>query len=112
MSFGENCLLEKESYPLYSPFILTGRAKRRNRAINLHLYHYAGNNPVKYTDPTGAEDWDESGQTCTITDGDSLSQITKNYNDKNGTNYSYDDVAKANNIDDPNKIDAGSTLDF
>ena len=24
--------------------------------VNLHLYHYAGNNPVKYTDPTGRED--------------------------------------------------------
>ena len=22
-------------------------------SINMHLYHYAGNNPVKYTDPTG-----------------------------------------------------------
>src|SRR5574344_718458 len=53
MSFGENCLLEKESYPLYSPFILTGRAKRQKRAINLHLYHYAGNNPVRYSDPDG-----------------------------------------------------------
>ena len=21
--------------------------------VNLHLYHYAGNNPVKYTDPDG-----------------------------------------------------------
>lgn len=21
--------------------------------VNLHLYHYAGNNPVKYTDPNG-----------------------------------------------------------
>ena len=21
--------------------------------VNLHLYHYAGNNPVKYDDPTG-----------------------------------------------------------
>ena len=21
--------------------------------VNLHLYHYAGNNPVKYNDPTG-----------------------------------------------------------
>jgi hypothetical protein len=24
--------------------------------INLHLYHYAGNNPVKYTDPDGRVD--------------------------------------------------------
>ena len=24
--------------------------------VNLHLYHYAGNNPVKYTDPDGRED--------------------------------------------------------
>ena len=23
--------------------------------VNLHLYHYAGNNPVKYTDPDGRE---------------------------------------------------------
>jgi len=51
MSFGENCVRKKKSYPLYSPFILTGRAKRQNRAINLHLYHYAGNNPVRYTGP-------------------------------------------------------------
>jgi len=21
--------------------------------VNLHVYHYAGNNPVKYTDPMG-----------------------------------------------------------
>ena len=24
--------------------------------VNLHLYHYAGNNPVKYTDPDGRAD--------------------------------------------------------
>jgi hypothetical protein len=24
--------------------------------VNLHTYHYAGNNPVKYTDPNGRED--------------------------------------------------------
>jgi hypothetical protein len=23
--------------------------------VNLHLYHYAGNNPVKYTDPDGLQ---------------------------------------------------------
>jgi RHS repeat-associated protein len=41
-------------------------AKKRNgnlpgmggvfNTVNLHLYHYAGNNPVKYVDPTGRED--------------------------------------------------------
>ncbi|MDR2073541.1 MAG: RHS repeat-associated core domain-containing protein, partial [Spirochaetaceae bacterium] len=23
--------------------------------VNLHVYHYAGNNPVRYTDPTGRD---------------------------------------------------------
>nr|WP_255949272.1 RHS repeat-associated core domain-containing protein [Brucepastera parasyntrophica] len=27
--------------------------------VNLHLYHYAGNNPVKYTDPTGRNSEDK-----------------------------------------------------
>lgn len=26
--------------------------------VNLHCYHYAGNNPVKYTDPDGRFDWE------------------------------------------------------
>jgi hypothetical protein len=33
---------------------------RRGEAVNLHLYHYAGNNPVKYTDPDG-NDFIKSG---------------------------------------------------
>ncbi|QTQ16354.1 RHS repeat-associated core domain-containing protein [Treponema parvum] len=75
---------------------------------NFSLYHYAGNNPIKYTDPTEAFDWD----TNTIESGDTLSKITNEYNEKNGTNYSYDDIANANGIDDPNKIYAGDKLDF
>jgi RHS repeat-associated protein len=31
--------------------------------VNLHLYHYAGNNPVKYTDPDGRTDIDFENQT-------------------------------------------------
>jgi RHS repeat-associated protein len=33
-------------------------------SINLHTYHYAGNNPVKYTDPDGRDDvyYNTSGQ--------------------------------------------------
>ena len=76
--------------------------------VNFSLYHYAGNNPIKYTDPTGAFDWD----TNTIESGDTLSKITNEYNEKNGTNYSYDDIAKSNGMHDPNKIYAGDKLDF
>lgn len=76
--------------------------------INFNVYHYANNNPIKYTDPTGAFDWD----TNTIESGDTLSKITDEYNTRNGTNYTYDEIAKANGIEDPNKIYAGNTLDF
>jgi RHS repeat-associated protein len=36
--------------------------------VNLHVYHYAGNNPVKYTDPDGRED-DEPPSTFKLPEG-------------------------------------------
>ena len=30
--------------------------------VNLNLFHYAGNNPIKYTDPDGRVDWNEIDQ--------------------------------------------------
>jgi hypothetical protein len=33
--------------------LLYGKRQAITRKVNLHLYHYAGNNPLKYTDPDG-----------------------------------------------------------
>jgi ribosomal protein S8E len=33
--------------------LLYGKRQAIIRKVNLHLYHYAGNNPLKYTDPDG-----------------------------------------------------------
>ena len=50
---------------------IDGEAKKHNEklpgmggvynTVNLHLYHYAGNNPVKYTDPDGKNIFDDIG---------------------------------------------------
>jgi hypothetical protein len=39
--------------------LLYGKCQAATGKVNLHLYHYAGNNPLKYTDPDGRT-WDES----------------------------------------------------
>ena len=62
------------------------------KRINLRLYHYAGNNPIRYSDPTGLFDWD----TNTIQKGDCLSQIAVDCNKRYGTNYTAEDLKSLN----------------
>ncbi|ULQ59049.1 LysM peptidoglycan-binding domain-containing protein [Brucepastera parasyntrophica] len=61
--------------------------------VNLHLYHYAGNNPVRYTDPTG-----RNTERITVKEGDSMSELLAAHNDKYNTNYTVDEVAAYNEI--------------
>ena len=78
--------------------------------VNFNLYHYGGNNPVRYIDPTGLFDFD----TNTIEEGDTLSQIAKDCNTRYGTNYTADDLQGLNSdtICDKNKIYAGNHLNL
>ena len=58
--------------------------------VNLHLYHYAGNNPVKYTDPDGRED---EGVVYVVSEWEILKEFNKpenrvkEDNDSNLCNY-------------------------
>jgi hypothetical protein len=51
--------------------------------VNLHVYHYAGNNPVNITDPTGAYDFDHDNKIIytdlTIKDLDKANTILEGY---------------------------------
>ena len=56
-------LSDKSVFPSLTTAPVNDEAKKHNEnlpgmggvfnVVNLHLYHYAGNNPVKYTDPDG-----------------------------------------------------------
>ena len=63
---------------------------------------------MKYTDPTGKFDFD----TNTIEDGDTLTQITNDFNAKFETNYTVDDVAKQCGINNKDYIRSGDKLDL
>ena len=80
--------------------------KRRIRLgapANCDLYHYAGNNPVKYTDPDGKKVFNNSDEYVLIRTEDSGYVIlppNANYNGKGVENYDYN----ANGV---NEIDMG-----
>ena len=84
------------------------RLPHRVSHINFNLYHYAGNNPVKYLDPDGRMDWD----TFTVEIGDTLPKITKEFNEKYSTNYSVGFMAKACGITNLGFLNVGDVLNF
>jgi RHS repeat-associated protein len=66
--------------------------------VNLHLYHYAGNNPVKYVDPDGKWTDNEDG-TFTAESGDTLWGL-----------YGADWQEKSEYTGDPTKLQIGETI--
>ena len=67
--------------------------------VNLHLYHYAGNNPVKYTDPTGRDIIYLNDQTAVGGNGHGAMLIGNN--EDGWTYYSKDGPFEANTKIDP-----------
>ena len=81
-------------------------------SVNLQPYHYAGNNPLKYHDPTGlyflsAED---GNAYLNIEEGDTLSQIVQQQTPNLSSTEIYDrvaEIAELNNIENPDQIKPG-----
>ena len=84
------------------------RLPHRVSHINFNLYHYAGNNPVKYLDPDGKFDWN----TFTVEAGDTLPKITMEFNQKYSTDYSVGFVANSCGVYDMGFLKAGDVLNF
>lgn len=72
----------------------------------LNSYSYARNNPIIYKDPLGLYNI----KTGAVEKGDTLSQIRGLINGLNGTSYSVSQLAKLNNISNPDRIYIGQTI--
>lgn len=67
---GKKLLSAKSVFPSLTTAPINDEAKKHNEnlpgmggvfnVVNLHVYHYAGNNPVKYTDPDGKITWNRA----------------------------------------------------
>ncbi|OHA58443.1 MAG: hypothetical protein A2571_01535 [Candidatus Vogelbacteria bacterium RIFOXYD1_FULL_44_32] len=72
----------------------------------LNSYSYARNNPLIYKDPLGLYNI----KTGAVEKGDNLSKIRNLINGANGTSYSVSQLAKLNNISNPDRIYVGQTI--
>ena len=90
----------------YKPPVFTSRDAMFEKKPWFTPYNYCSNNPVGKVDPSGLFDL----ETGTIEKGDNLTKITKLINDRFNTQLTINDIAKANNIKDPNKIKAGDKI--
>ncbi|QSI04804.1 RHS repeat-associated core domain-containing protein [Treponema pedis] len=83
--------------------------------VNFNVYHYGGNNPIKYIDPTGMYtlDTEDNAPIIIVEKDDNLWNIVKgqspNLSDKE-IQSRVDDIAKLNNLNNPNLIKPGDRL--
>jgi RHS repeat-associated protein len=97
---------------------LDDEARKRNQnlpgmggifnTVNMHVYHYAGNNPINYTDPDGRLQRDEDGNLKFETTGEI---VREPYKTEKG--YEYSDFRKGYLLadDGETKIEARINLD-
>ena len=83
--------------------------------VNLNLYHYGGNNPIRYTDPTGMYTLSvEDGVAyITVEKGDNLWNIVKGQSphaSDDEIQKRVGDIADSNGLDNPNLIKLGDKL--